>query len=102
MKQRDNNQQPPNHSRNFRTDEMLSQSDVAFLLDIKNAGRISKWENGLSNPDLEHAITLGLIYHRFVEDIYFNLRKELAKRLAERKKLLREMKEKQRNKQDSD
>lgn len=92
MDQDENNIVLPNYHRNFRNDERLTQSDVAFLLDIKNAGRISEWENGLSNPSLEHSITLGLIYHRQIEAIYYPLRKKLMKKLEVRMKLLREQK----------
>ncbi len=101
MKQKDDKPQPPNHSRNFRIEERLTQSDVAFLLDIKNAGRISEWENGLANPGLEHSLTLGLIYQRLTEDIYSELRKKLSAKLEVRKKLLLERKEKQRLRKES-
>lgn len=101
MKQRNNKQQPPNHLRNYRNDERLTQSDVAFLLDIKNAGRISEWENELSNPGLEHLLTLGLIYHRQIEDIYYELRKKLIEKLEIRKRLLLEQKERKQNGHDT-
>jgi len=101
MRQRDNKRQPPNQSRNFRNDEKLTQSDVAFLLNIKNAGRISEWENDLSNPSLEHLLTLGLIYHRQIEDIYYELRRELFKKLEVRRKLLLDQKEKKQPKPNS-
>jgi transcriptional regulator with XRE-family HTH domain len=87
---------PPNQSRNFRMEVGLSQTDIAFLLDIKNFGRISEWENGLSNPSIEHLLTLGLIYHRLPDQIYYELRKQLAKKLEVRQKLLLELKEKKR------
>ncbi len=84
----------PNQTRNFRHAAGLYQSDVAFLLDIKNVGRISEWENGLSNPSLEHLLSLGLIYNRLPDELYYELRKQLAKKLEVRKKLLRELKAK--------
>lgn len=99
MDQDENNTNPPNQQRNFRTDEKLTQSDVAFLLDIKNAGRISEWENGLSNPGLEHLITLELIYHRLADDMYFALKQKLLAKLNVRKKLLLEIKDKRRKNQ---
>lgn len=95
MEPDENNIILPNYQRNFRNDESLTQSDVAFLLDIKNAGRISEWENGSSNPSLEHSITLGLIYHRQIEAIYYPLRKKLLKKLEVRMKLLQEKKQRQ-------
>lgn len=89
---------PPNQCRNFRIEAGLNQSDVAFLLDIKNVGRISEWENGLSNPSIEHLISLSLIYQRLPDQIYHELRKELIRKLDVRKKLLQEIKDKQKNK----
>lgn len=88
---------PPNQCRNFRIEAGLNQSDVAFLLDIKNVGRISEWENGLSNPSIEHLISLSLIYQRLPDQIYYELRKELIRKLVVRKKLLQEIKDKQKH-----
>lgn len=85
---------PPNQCRNFRVEAGLNQRDVAFLLDIKNVGRISEWENGLSNPGIEHLLTLGLIYQRLPDQIYHELRKELIGKLNVRKKLLQRLKDK--------
>lgn len=101
MDQDENNINPPNRQRNFRNDEKLTQSEVAFLLDIKNAGRVSEWENELSNPGLEHSITLGLIYHRQIEDIYYELRKRLLSKLEVRRKLLLELREKKKQRRES-
>ena len=86
---------PPNQCRNFRIEAGLNQSDVAFLLDIKNVGRISEWENGLSNPSIEHLISLALIYQRLPDQIYSELRKELVHKLTVRKKLLQELKDRE-------
>lgn len=84
---------PPNHLKNFRTDSGYTLTDIAFLLDIKNFGRVSEWENGTSNPGIEHLITLSLIYQRLPDQIYYGLRKQLSDKLNVRKKLLQEMKE---------
>ena len=84
----------PNQARNFRMEANLHQRDVAFLLDIKNVGRISEWENGTSNPSLEHLITLSLIYQKLPDQIYYELRKHLARKLEVRLKLLKDIKDK--------
>lgn len=88
---------PPNQCRHFRIEAGLNQSDVAFLLDIKNVGRISEWENGLSNPSIEHLITLSLIYQRLPDQLFSELRKELIQKLLVRKKLLKNIKDKNLN-----
>jgi len=89
---------PPNQAKNFRIEAELNLTDVAFLLEIKNFGRISEWENGLSNPSIEHLIGLSVIYQRLEGQIYYELRKKIAKRIEVRKKLLQEMKERERDK----
>lgn len=91
---------PPNQARNYRNEANLSQSDVAFLLDIKNSGRISEWENGLSNPSIEHLFALSLIYQRLPDQIYSEMRKRLSQRIAVRYKLLQELKDKKRIRRD--
>lgn len=90
--QRNTEHQPPNQGKNFRIDAGYTLTDIAFLLDIKNFGRVSEWENGLSNPGLEHLLTLGLIYQRLPDEIYYELRKKLSEKLEVRKRLLKEMK----------
>lgn len=94
MEEVEKNIAPPNQVRNYRTDKNLSQSDIAFLLDIKNGGRISEWENGLSNPGIEHLFTLSLIFHRLPDQIFYELKKRLSDKLEVRYKLLIELKKK--------
>jgi len=84
----------PNHLQRYRAEAGLYQSDVAFLLDMKNATRISEWERGLSHPSLEHLISLSIIYQRLPDQLYYELRKMLAAKIAQRLELLRAMKEK--------
>jgi transcriptional regulator with XRE-family HTH domain len=91
---------PPNQARNFRNEAAYTLTDVAFLLDIRNYGRISEWENGLSNPSIEHLIGLSLIYQRLESEIYYDLRKRISKKITVRKKLLRELKERERESDD--
>lgn len=92
---------PPNYLRHFRQEAKLSQSDVAFLLDIKNGGRISEWENGLSYPSIEHLFTLSLIYQKLPDRIFYELRKRQAEKLTVRYRLLREFQEQKRLKRES-
>lgn len=78
----------PNQARNFRIEANLTQSDVAFLLEIKNIGRISEWEYGTSKPGLEHVIGLSLIYQRLESQIYYELRNKISKKIQARWVLL--------------
>ena len=89
---RDKKYQPPNRGKHFRNEAGYSLKQVAFLLDIKNFGRISEWENGISNPSLENAIGLAIIYQRFESQIYYELRKKIAQKIEHRRKLLTDSK----------
>jgi len=89
---------PPNQGKNFRIESGYSITDIAFLLDIRNFGRVSEWENGLSYPGIKHLITLSLIYQRLPDEIYSELRRRLSDKLDVRLKLLRDMKERERDK----
>lgn len=85
-----------NRMRNFRLDADLTQSDIAFLLDIKNVGRISEWENNKAYPGLEHALSLEIILHRLSGQVYDRLRHELSEKIAIRRSLLTEKKQRER------
>ena len=86
---------PPNQSRNFRIIAGLNQKEVAFLLNIKNFGRISEWEQGLSNPSIENLIKLSIVYRTLPDQLYYELRKILVKEIEGREKILREIKERE-------
>ena len=88
-------QNPPNQSRNFRIIAGLNRKEVAFLLNIKNFGRISEWEQGLSNPSIENLIKLSIVYRTLPDQLYYELRKILVKEIEGREKLLREIKERE-------
>ncbi|PQJ11957.1 hypothetical protein CJD36_009195 [Flavipsychrobacter stenotrophus] len=85
---------PPNQSRNIRLAAGFNQEDVAFLLNIKNIGRISQWENGIANPSIENLLKLSIVYGVLPDQLYYELRKKLVRDISERKKLLQEIKEK--------
>ena len=85
-----------NQLKDFRLDENLTQSDLAFLLEIKNVGRISEWENNKSYPGFEHSMSLEIILHRYNSQTFDPLRKKLAMKIEARKKLLRAKKKRER------
>lgn len=68
----------------------LSQKDVAFLLNIKNIGRISEWEQGISNPSIENLFKLSIIYKTLPDQLYYELRKSLIREIESRQNLLDE------------
>ena len=68
----------------------LSQKEVAFLLNIKNIGRISEWEQGISNPSMENLFKLSIIYQTLPDMLYGILRKKLVQSIHIRIQLLTE------------
>ena len=85
-----------NQIKDFRLDNNLSQSDMAFLLEIRNIGRISEWENNKTYPDFIHSLALEHILHRFNSQTYQRLSAEIKKNVEERMKLLEEKKKRER------
>lgn len=52
----------------LRKENNLSQENVAELVGVSRQS-VSKWENGLSNPDTENLIHLAKIYHVSLDEI---------------------------------
>jgi len=74
----------PNRLRKHRRLRGYSQRDVAHLLGLKNANRISKWERGCSAPDFLNFIKLSILYRTIPYDLYFDLYQELKNELTAR------------------
>lgn len=85
-----------NRIKDFRLDENLTQGDLAFLLEIKNVGRVSEWETNKSYPGFEHLLALEIILHRLNGQTYDLVRKKLIKKIEVRRKLLHEKKKRER------
>ena len=80
----------PNELRRFRKRMGYQQKDVAFLLGLKSAGRISEWEQGTSNPSIENLIKLAVIYRTLCDQLYQDVRKKFVPELVKREKALKE------------
>ncbi|MBS1586013.1 MAG: helix-turn-helix transcriptional regulator [Bacteroidetes bacterium] len=64
------------------------QKDVARLLGLKGAGRISEWESGTSVPSIENLIKLSVIYQTLCEQLYTHVRRDFIKDFEQRRKQL--------------
>lgn len=62
--------------------------EVARILNIRCADRISRWERGISTPNLLNAIKLGILYNTLVDQLYEEHRTNFRMHLTDRKKLL--------------
>ena len=78
----------PNRLRKHRRLRSFSQREVAALLGLKNANRISKWERGVSMPDALNLIKLSIIYRTLPYDLYFDLFQEHRRDLCAREETL--------------
>ena len=61
-----------NNLRTIRRSHNLTQMDLAQLLGIQSTNRISRWENGLSYPDVPNFMKILEIYEVGVKEIYRN------------------------------
>lgn len=65
---------------------MYRQIDVAHLLGLKDASRISRWEKGLSLPNAINLIKLSIIYRTFPNELYFDLLLQLRRELLKKER----------------
>jgi len=52
------------------------QNEVAKLLGLKSASRISRWEKGLAMPSVDNLIKLSVLYATLMNEFYWELHKE--------------------------
>ena len=55
------------------------QKEVAKLLGLKSASRISRWEKGLAMPSVENLIKLSALYSTLMNELYWEMYKEIKK-----------------------
>ena len=77
--------------RKYRTELGLNQEDLAERLGI-TLGTVSKWERGISEPDLQYIMDLAELFHVSVDVmIGFTMRGNNADKEAERISALEEL-----------
>lgn len=83
-----------NSLRKHRKMQGYSIKEVASILDIRCANRLSRWEKGISMPNLKNVMKLSLLYHTFIEQLYEGFREELKRPLFDREQQLTALKSK--------
>jgi len=78
----------PNLLRKYRRIRGLNQRQVAVILGVKSASRISRWEKGSCIPSLVNAVRLSVIYRVMVDALCGDLVRFLREEIREREKLL--------------
>lgn len=84
----------PNSLRKYRRIRGMSQKQVAKILGLKSAGRISLWESGVSLPSLVSAIRLAALYRTMVDGLFGDHIREIREEIHSREKAIRESKSK--------
>lgn len=72
----------PNRLRMSRRSSGLTQIAVAKKLGLQSTVRISRWEKGLSVPNLKNLLKLSLLYEVMPYDLYPDYVAELSKELS--------------------
>jgi transcriptional regulator with XRE-family HTH domain len=72
----------PNRLKRYRRIFFLSQQEVATLLGLKDTSPLSKWEKGVSFPNLMHLFRLCRIYKTLPSELYVELWHSISKEMA--------------------
>jgi transcriptional regulator with XRE-family HTH domain len=83
-----------NHIRRNRKMMGYLTKDIAWLLEIRCADRVSRWERGLAMPSVTNLLKLALLFRTLPDQLYGEYRNELRLSLSKREKLLQAMKNK--------
>lgn len=73
-----------NYLRLFRKRSHLTQSDIAYILQLPDYANVSRWEQGHRKPNLETLITYHLLFNIPIESLFERQRHELKGRVKER------------------
>lgn len=76
----------PNLLRKHRRIRGFSQKQVAVLLGLKNASRVSRWESGECLPSALNIFRLSIIYRVLIDALFIDHIRELRKDIHEREK----------------
>ncbi len=84
----------PNYLRLYRKKSPLTQSDIAFLLQLPDYSNISRYEKGHSVPNIDLLITYHYLFKTPIESFFELQSNEIVVSLKERIELLiKELKE---------
>jgi transcriptional regulator with XRE-family HTH domain len=69
----------PNYLRTYRKHSGLSQSDVSFLIRLKDKSELSRYERNLRQPSLRVALACQELYGVSVSDLFVGFSDSVAK-----------------------
>lgn len=71
----------PNLLRKYRKVRGLKEKDVARMLNLKSASRISRWEKGICLPSLANAFRLAALYRVMVDALFTDMSDSLKEEI---------------------
>jgi len=87
----------PNRLRKHRRIMGYQQKDVARLLGLQSANRISRWEKGVALPSAINLIKLSIVFRTLPTELYFDVLQQLREELHQREKKLHRVTSDERN-----
>jgi transcriptional regulator with XRE-family HTH domain len=72
----------PNRLKKYRRLFGLSQKDVAAKLGLSDTSTLSRWEKGVSMPNLLHLFRLSRLYRTMPTELYSDLWQTISKEIA--------------------
>jgi DNA-binding XRE family transcriptional regulator len=78
----------PNHIRKYRKRAFLTQSEVAFILELKSSAGVSRHENFKQTPDLQSLLAYEMLFRTPVRNLFSGTRHKVEQKLLQRIRLL--------------
>ena len=69
----------PNYLRTYRKHSGLSQSDVSFLIGLKDASELSRYERSVRQPSLRTALACQEVFGEPISELFAGLSDSVAK-----------------------
>ena len=82
----------PNCLRKYRRAMGFKQRDVAYILELKGTGAVSRWEHGLCLPSTINGFKLALLYRTMVDALFIDLMRRLRAEVRNREEGLLKIK----------
>jgi transcriptional regulator with XRE-family HTH domain len=80
----------PNLLRKYRRIRGLSQKQVARILGLKSASRVSRWEKGSCIPSYVNVIRLSIVYRTMADALFRDLSRTLREEIYRREEQILE------------
>src|SRR5713101_2898750 len=78
----------PNYLRTYRKHSGLSQSEISFLIRLKDKSELSRYERNLRQPSLRMALACQEVYGKPVSELFAGLNESVARDSRDRMKRL--------------